>query len=315
MDTPFFQLRWQLFHHPILSQSNTELWICHVDCQVQAAAGNKWLKLKYHIQQIQQHNPLGIVTFGGAFSNHLAAVAAAGKALGFQTKAIVRCHQPDHDNPTLQQCAKNGMELIFVDADKYRQRHQPQYLAELALQYPGFLIVPEGGSSELAAAGFFDVNFAATPSGAADLISCASASGGTVAGIVQQQNRQELPCNVLAIQVVKDASLASKIELLCPLQSALWRLIPEMSGKKYGSFDEATLDFCLEMAEQKIYVEPIYTGKALRTLLDYLLQNPSVQQRRVSFFHTGGLQGLAGLLYQNKISYEQFCKLNPDQLD
>ena len=131
MNTPFFQLRWQQLHHPALTNSGDELWICHLDCQVQAAAGNKWLKLKYHIRQIQQHGHQGIVTFGGAFSNHLAAVAAAGNALGFTTKAIVRAHVPDLTNPTLQQCVNDGMELIFVEPSIYRKRHEPQFLDTL----------------------------------------------------------------------------------------------------------------------------------------------------------------------------------------
>lgn len=314
MNTPFFQLRWQQLHHPVLIETNTELWICHLDCQVQAAAGNKWLKLKYHIQQIQQHDQIGIVTFGGAFSNHLAAVAAAGKAFGFKTKAIIRSHCPDLNNPTLQQCAADGMELIFVDAATYRLRHDPIYLDELSKQFPHYLIVPEGGSNELALGGFLEVNFANTPNGPADLIVCATASGGTVAGIVQQQSRQTKPCKVLGIEVVKDLSLPAKIEELCPLHNKIWQLFPDISGKKYGHFDRKTLDFCLEMAELSLYLEPIYTGKALRSLFWHLQQTRTAQVRRVTFFHTGGLQGLAGLGYQEYISQQELNSLKPNQL-
>ena len=309
MNIPFFQLRWQQLQHPLLVQTNTELWICHIDCQVQAAAGNKWLKLKYHIQQIQQHNQLGIVTFGGAFSNHLAAVAAAGKALGFNTKALVRSHNPDPNNPTLQQCINDGMELIFVDAATYRNRHDPRFLAQLAEQYPDYLIVPEGGTSELALPGFADINCAMTPNGPADLISCATASGGTVAGLVYQQSLQESPCYVLATQVVKDGSLPNKIEQLCPHRSAYWHIQSDISQLKYGVFDQATLDFCLEMRSSGIMLEPIYTGKALRSLFCYLQQTNTAKQRRVAFVHTGGLQGLNGLHYRKLISQQQFDSL------
>lgn len=310
MNTPFFQLRWQQLHHPALFDSRDELWICYLDCQVQAAAGNKWLKLKYHIEQIQQHGHQGIVTFGGAFSNHLAAVAAAGHALGFATKAFVRSHLPDLQNPTLHQCVKDGMELVFVKPDIYRRRHDAEYLLDLQRQYPNFLIVPEGGTSEFTRLGFADLNFAQTPNGGSELIVCASASGGTVAGIAFQQSRLAKACPTLAIQVVKDKSLPSKIEQLSPGLANYWRLLPDISGQKYGCFDQETLDFCSEMVQCGIAVEPIYTGKALRTLFWYLQQNPSTIGRRITFFHTGGMQGLKGLHYRKLINDNQFRMLS-----
>ena len=309
MDTPFFQLRWQQLQHPVLVDTDHELWICHLDCTVQAAAGNKWLKLKYHIRQIQQHNHLGIVTFGGAFSNHLAAVAAAGKAFGFATKALVRSYQPDIENPTLQQCVNDGMELIFVDPEVYRKRHNADFIDHLQQQYPNYLIVPEGGTSELALAGFADLNFAQTPNGPADLIACAAASGGTVAGIAYQQSLLRSYCPTLAIQVVKDKTLTAKIEQLCPGLSSYWQLSADISGQKYGAFDQATLEFCLEMARYGLIVEPIYSGKALRSLF-WHLQQCTAKPQRVTFFHTGGLQGLKGLHYRKLISDKQFKLLS-----
>lgn len=306
MNTPFFQLRWQQLHHPALTNSGDELWICHLDCQVQAAAGNKWLKLKYHIRQIQQHGHQGIVTFGGAFSNHLAAVAAAGNALGFTTKAIVRAHVTDLTNPTLQQCVNDGMELIFVEPSIYRKRHEPQFLDTLQSNYPNYLIVPEGGTGEFSLPGFAELNFAQTPNGKANLIVCAAASGGTVAGIAYQQSQLTSPCPILAVQVVKDASLPAKIDRLCPSLNEYWQLMPDISGQKYGSFDQATLAFCVEMAQHGVAIEPVYSGKALRSLFWYLQQHPSSSERRITFFHTGGMQGLKGLHYRNMINDEQF---------
>lgn len=307
MNTPFYQLRWQQLHHPMLATYRTELWICHVDCAIQAAVGNKWLKLKYHIQQIQQYDQLGIVTFGGAFSNHLAAVAAAGKAFGFRTKALVRSHSPDL-NPTLRQCAEDGMELIFVDAPTYRQRSNPKFLQQLAMRYPGFYIVPEGGTNRGCCDGFMQDDFSQTPNGRADLIVCASASGGTIAGICHQQQHYQR-CPVLGIQVVKDGSLADKITELCPDMHDLWQLLPEHSGQKYGSFDEHTLNFCLEMAKYGVGVEPIYTGKALHTLFQQIDNHSQFHAKRITFFHTGGMQGLHGLHYRHLLTAQQYQSL------
>ncbi len=311
MDTPFFQLTWQQLHHPVLASTKTELWICQLECAVQAAAGNKWLKLKYHISKLQQYNLTGILTFGGAFSNHLAAVAAAGHQFGFATQALVRCSELDAENPTLRQCKEFGMALIPVDFSTYRQRHDPNFLNELRLANPNWLIVPEGGSSSLAIEGFAEVNFANTPNGFAEFIGCAAASGGTTAGIVQQQYKQTNPSSVLAVSVVKDASLAAKIAELCPGMDHCWQLIPDISAQRYGKFDQSTLEFCLEISRQHISLEPIYTGKALRTLLQQIELSPELHGKRGCFFHTGGLQGLEGLLYRKLMSEQDYQQLKP----
>ncbi len=311
MDTPFFQLTWQQLHHPVLASTKTELWICQLECAVPAAAGNKWLKLKYHISKLQQYNLTGIITFGGAFSNHLAAVAAAGHQFGFATQGFVRSAELDEHNPTLRQCKEFGMKLIPLDFSNYRRRHDPDFLNELKRSYPNWLIVPEGGSSALAVEGFADTNFANTPNGFAEFICCAAASGGTTAGIVQQQNQQAKPSRVLAVSVVKDNSLSAKIAELCPGMDQAWQLVPDISQRRYGRFDQSTLDFCFEMSKQGISLEPIYTGKALRTLLQHLVTSPELHGKRGCFFHTGGLQGLEGLRYRKLISEGDYQQLKP----
>ena len=306
--TPFYQQHWQQIHLPILTQHQTELWVCHLQCRVPAIAGNKWLKLKYHIQHIQQYGKTGILTFGGAFSNHLAAVAAAGKAFGFQTHAIVR-HDGAVLNPTLAACQEQGMQLSFVSPQQYRQRQQPDYLATLQQQFPDWLLVPEGGTGPLGVKGVAELQLHNTPTGVTDLICCATGSGGTIAGLAL--GHPHIP--ILGITVVKDPSLGEQIAALAPDQHN-WQLIPDCSGQRYGQFDAGTLQLCLQLSQQDLPLEPVYTGKALQTVLAALSQGSIQAGQRLVFFHSGGLQGLDGLLHQNLITPAQYQQIKSAEL-
>ena len=308
MNSPFYRQHWQRIFLPLLEQSQTELWVCHLHCQVPAIAGNKWLKLKYHIQHIQQYEKTGILTFGGAFSNHLAAVAAAGKAFGFQTHAIVR-HSGTVTNPTLTACQAQGMQLTFVDRQTYRQRAHPEFLATLQQQFQNWLIVPEGGTSLLGLHGVAELRLAETPTGAADLLCCATGSGGTVAGLAQ--SHPGLP--VLGVSVVRDPGLTERIQTLAPKQHH-WQLVPDCTGLRYGRFAQSTLDLCLELSQQNLPLEPVYTGKALQTLLHMLELKQLKAGQRLVFFHTGGLQGLDGLLEQQRITLPQYQQIKSAEL-
>ena len=308
VNTSFYQQHWQQIHLPLLKQHRTELWVCHLQCRVPAIAGNKWLKLKYHIQHIQQYEKTGILTFGGAFSNHLAAVAAAGKAFGFQTHAIVR-HDGAVLNPTLAACQEQGMLLSFVSPQQYRQRQQSGYLATLQQQFPDWLLVPEGGTSPLGVKGVAELQLNNTPAGAADLICCATGSGGTVAGLALGHPQTA----VLGINVVKDPSLAEQIRALAPHQHN-WQLVADCSGQRYGQFDAATLQLCLQLSQQDLPLEPVYTGKALQTLLAALSEGRIKVGQRLVFFHTGGLQGLDGMLQRERITQEQYQQIKSAEL-
>jgi len=309
MSDPFYQLQWQLLVDNQLAAKQIQLWIATLRCRVPDIAGNKWLKLKYHIQQIQQHNKTGILSFGGAFSNHLLALAAAGHYFGFKTMALVRCHQADPHNPTLKRCQQLGMQLQFVTAEQYRQKQQPEFLATLQQSYPDFLIVPEGGSSPFALPGLAELPISQTPQGPASLIVSATASGGTLAGLIAAHPQTP----VLGISVVKDASLPARIQgLLPPDAGNNWQLRHEQSQSAYGKFNAETLQFCLQLAgSQQIYTEPVYSGKALQSLLLWAKQGDFPAGSKIAFFHTGGLQGLAGLHYRGLISREAFEMLQP----
>lgn len=304
--------RWQAVNHSVLQQKNIQLWLCHLDTGLPEVSGNKCLKLKYHLLQVVQSGFAGVVTFGGAYSNHLCAVAASCHAMGLKSVAYVRTDELDITNPTLAFCQQQGMRLIALDRGRYRQRSEPAFITGITASHPDLLLIPEGGSSAAGSLGVSELDLASTPDGNADLILCATASGGTLAGIVNGHD-----CNALGIAVVRDASLPSRVQQLINKTCAekQWRVDSSFAGKGYGQFDSNLLAFCRSMAAQKVYVEPIYTGKALAGAIKLVEQDQIPSGSRLSFFHTGGLQGLKGLRHRNLITAADFALLSGSMAD
>lgn len=303
MQQPSFRLTWQLLEHPTLRAQQCELWIVSLTTELPALSGNKYLKLKYHIHHIQQGLKQGILTFGGAFSNHLAAVAAAGQHFSFPTVGLVRSHSPLPNNPTLDFCRHMGMQLIAIDRQQYRQRHDPNWLAELAAAYPDYQLVPEGGSDEIGVAGAASIALHHTPTGLADFLVCATGTGGTLAGLSQQ-----FPGICIGVDVVGDPSTTEKLSRW-QVDTKRWQLLPSVDTSGYGKFNQVTWQLVLDCAKQQLLLEPIYTAKALATLLDAITTQQLPGQRRYAFFHSGGLQGLAGLAQQQRIPASDWLAL------
>jgi 1-aminocyclopropane-1-carboxylate deaminase len=292
-------IEWQKLQHPVLTAHQTELWLRYTPSNNPDISGNKLLKLKYQLEQALQQKYQGLLTFGGAFSNHLVATAAAAAENNLKSIGIVRGEDADQNNPTLRLCQNYGMQLIPVSRSYYKGRHQPEVLLSLAQQFPGYLLIPEGGTCEAAVKGVSELDLCNTPAGPATLVSCAVGSGGTVAGVI----RGAQTTAVLGIAVVMDQSLPEKINQFLPVDQACsdWRLVPALHQPRYGRFDEKLWLFCQSFAAQGVQLEPIYTGKALYSLFE-LIQNATIPRgSRISFYHTGGLQALKGLRYRGLI--------------
>jgi 1-aminocyclopropane-1-carboxylate deaminase len=173
-------------------------------------SGNKFFKLKYNLLAAQQQGYKKLLTFGGAYSNHIAATAFAAQHFGFQSIGMIRgeelASQPF--NPTLQTAHNLGMQLNFVSRTKYRLRHQAEYLQQLQQQYPQAFIIPEGGSNALAIQGTQEIlspddleNY--------DVICCAVGTGGTIVGIIESSSEQQ---QVLGFSALKGDFLKQDIQ-------------------------------------------------------------------------------------------------------
>ncbi len=139
--------------HDLLDACGLHLFIKRDDLLHQDISGNKWRKLKYKLRYVVQHKKRYLLSFGGAYSNHIHALAAARFHLGFKSSAIIRGEAKYAANSTLQQAQKWGITLHFISRQEYRLRHQPSYLKNLQEDFPDAFIIPEGGSNHLALPG------------------------------------------------------------------------------------------------------------------------------------------------------------------
>ncbi|MFP2770047.1 1-aminocyclopropane-1-carboxylate deaminase/D-cysteine desulfhydrase [Oceanisphaera sp. KMM 10153] len=283
--------------HPLLEQHRLTLWIKRDDLLHHLISGNKWRKLKYTLRQALSEQARGVLSFGGAYSNHLHALAAAGHKLGLPTVGMVR-GEPDSNNPTLDDARRWGMALEFVDRQQYRRRQDADWLAELALGYPGYLIIPEGGSCPQALPGVAELWQELWPElPELDEVILPVASGGTLAGLL---SARPAATRVRGYAVLKGAGwLAEEVCRLYPpaaLDSG-WQLELSHHGGGYAKNSAADKAAITELAAQlKVPLEPIYSGKALLGLFRDITAGRYAAGSRLLFLHTGGMQGARGAL-------------------
>jgi len=293
-------LQWKKLQHPVLTDHQTELWLRYTPSDNPDISGNKLLKLKYQLELALQQKYQGLLTFGGAFSNHLVATAAAAAENNLKSVGVVRGEDADLNNPTLALCQSYGMQLIRVSRTYYQSRHLPETMQQLSAQFPTYLHIPEGGTCEAAVRGVSELDMRNTPNGPASLLICAVGSGGTIAGLIHGAENTA----VLGIAVVKDLSLSEKIKQFLPLDRSWpeWQLIQALHQPRYGRFDQQLWRFCQSFADQSVQLEPIYTGKALYSVFELIKSGAIPKGSRLSFYHTGGLQALKGLAYRGLIN-------------
>ncbi|MGL5292746.1 MAG: 1-aminocyclopropane-1-carboxylate deaminase/D-cysteine desulfhydrase [Aeromonas sp.] len=288
----------QAIHHPLLSHYGVELWCKRDDLIHPAISGNKWRKLKYHLLHAHTHHKHHLLSFGGCYSNHIHALAAAGHQAGLRTTGIIRGEPHGINNPTLTDAKRWGMELIFVDRQTYRQRQNPAWLAQF--EGADTLIVPEGGSSALAIPGVAELvdELPFSP----DLWVLPCASGGTLAGLIAGKRAQQ---QILAIAVLKGGGfIADEVQRLYPTAASTpgWRIALDHHDGGYAKFSPELWQwvqaFC---AMTGLPLEPIYSGKAMWGLFRELAAGRIPPGSKIVFIHTGGMQGLAGLRQQGRL--------------
>lgn len=269
-------------------------------------SGNKWRKLKYNLEHAQRQQLSPIVSFGGAYSNHLYSLAYAAKAYHIPSVGLVRGEVDDLENPTLAACRNKGMELIAIDRQTYRRRNDSEFLASWKQRFPNALFVPEGGSNELALRGCQEL--AEELGNRFDYWILPSASGGTIAGLASSG----IATQILGIAVVKDASLPSRIEALIAESNndkpvTPWRVLEQFTGSAYGKFTEELVDFLHQVyLKTSLPTEPIYSGKALFALYELAESGFFPKGSSIVFIHTGGMQGIGGLMQHGRLP-SGFC--------
>jgi 1-aminocyclopropane-1-carboxylate deaminase len=252
-------------------------------------SGNKWRKLKYLLRDAQSQHKSHLVTFGGAYSNHLLATAAAAARFGFLSTGIVRGEEVNND--TLFLCRLHGMNLIFIDRESYRDK--PALFTKYFENDPGAYFIDEGGASALGALGVSELVDELTEP--YEHIFCACGTGTTAAGIINGISKHKLNTHFHGVPVLKNGEFLRK-DINGYLDAPTdYTLHTDYHFGGYGKATDELIEFVKDFtASTGILIEPVYTGKMLYAIHDLASKNHFKADDKILAIHTGGIWGLLG---------------------
>jgi len=276
---------------PLLAQYQIELWMKRDDLLHPIISGNKWRKLKYSLDHALSLGADTLISMGGAYSNHLHALAYTGKALGLKTKGFIRGEQPETLNSTLYELQNWGMGIKFVSRSDYRLLRQYKGGHDLPGLKPFQYWLPEGGAQALALKGVaelvkeIDVFY--------DILCAPCGTGATLAGMIDAAPDR---VSVIGFAALKNAEfLQTDVESLLPRPCTNWRI---NHNYHFGGFAKTSAGLMAFIADFEyktgIPLEPVYTGKMMYALYDLIAKHTFKPGQRIIAVHTGGLQGKRG---------------------
>jgi len=280
----------QQINNPLFAERGLSVYIKRDDLIHPIISGNKWRKLKYLLKKAQGQNKTHLVTFGGAYSNHLLATAGAAARFGFKATGIVRGEEVNND--TLFMCRLHGMELIFTDRESYRDK-QALFNKYFGDDENAFFI-DEGGASPEAAQGCSELVGELTDP--YDHVFCASGTGTMAAGIINGITDHKLPTVLHSIPVFKNGGfIAGEIDKLLSAPAG-YQLHTDYHFGGYGKVNNDLINFIKRfVADTGILIDPIYTGKMLYAIYDLADKNYFRPGSSILAIHSGGIWGLLGM--------------------
>ncbi|MDJ0644886.1 MAG: pyridoxal-phosphate dependent enzyme [Flavobacteriaceae bacterium] len=256
-------------------------------------SGNKYRKLKYNLLEAKKLQKDTLVTFGGAFSNHIAAVAAAGKEFGFKTIGIIRGEELKNkisDNPTLSYARECGMHFEFVSREQYRRKTDNSFIEKLQEKFGGFYLIPEGGTNELAIKGCEEILM--KEDAQFDTICVSVGTGGTLAGLINSATAKQ---QILGFSALKGSFIIDEVKKLTTRRKN-WTINTDYHFGGYGKINDELITFINEFKlHTGIPLDPVYTGKLLYGIVDLAKKKCFEKDNKILVIHTGGLQGIAGV--------------------
>lgn len=296
----------QEIENQLLQSKGVKLFIKRDDLIHPQVSGNKWRKLKYNLLAAKEQKQNTLLTFGGAFSNHIYATAAAGKVFGFKTIGLIRGGRIEPLNPTLAYAEEVGMELHFITRSDYRRKEDLVYQKQIRDQFGDFFLIPEGGTNVSAIKGCAELveevkqQLAELP----DYWCAACGTGGTLSGIIRGLNGQK---KVLGFSVLKGDFHQKDITELLGMEAQVsdtlkvsdtydnWQVNTDYHFGGYAKFKPPLIDFINTFKkDNNIQLEPIYTGKLFYGIYDLIKNDYFPSGSSIFAVHTGGLQGIAG---------------------
>jgi len=281
---------------PVIKNMGIRLLVKREDLNHPFLSGNKWHKLKYNLVAASEDGFDTILTFGGAYSNNIYALAAAGKMFGFNTIGVIRGHESLPLNPTVSFAVDSGMRIYYLDKDSYRKRDSNSFVKTLKDKYGKFYLIPEGGTNSLGVKGASEIILNVTDN--YDYVSCACGTGGTLAGIII---RLAGKAQVLGFSVLNDGNfLVEDVEKMVFQSSGCkydnWDIILDYHFGGYAKINSELINFINRFEKiNNIKIEPIYTGKLFYGIYELIRTGYFKRGETILTIHTGGLQGMLGM--------------------
>ena len=284
----------QEVNHSLLRKKDIKLFVKREDLIHPEISGNKWRKLKYNLQYARDNDIQKIITFGGAFSNHIHATAAACKAYSLSSIGIIR-GEFDAQNPTLQFAQSCGMELKFISRSSYREKEKSEVVQEFLSNQKSYFLIPEGGSNEHAQIGLKELAEEINSTDF-DVIMVSAGTGGTAAGVLKWLDASK---ELWVFSSLKSEHLHSEIlNKVGASKSKQLRFISAYHYGGYGKSPEKLISFMNEFsAKTKILLDPIYNGKIMNGFFKMISANQIDTSKSFLWIHTGGLQGIEAYNY------------------
>jgi len=282
---------------PFLDQAEVQVTVKREDLLHPVISGNKYRKLKYNLEAASSRGHNTLLTFGGAYSNHILAVACAGKEHGFKTVGIIRGEELESSwksNPTLIQASSYGMEFNFVSRSEYRKRNDAGWQKGWSSRYGRVFIIPEGGSNALGVKGCMEI--LTEEDAPFETICCAVGTGTTLAGLAESCLSHQ---RILGFPALKGTFLDNEIRNLSSQRN--WTLETSYHFGGYAKTTGALINFINKFKKTTgILLDPVYTGKLFFGIFDAIKKGKFPKGSKILVIHTGGLQGIEGFNLKQK---------------
>jgi 1-aminocyclopropane-1-carboxylate deaminase len=282
------------FHDEITERAGIRLLIRREDLNHKYISGNKWWKLKYNLAEAREKGHHSILTFGGAFSNHIFSTAAAANELGFKSIGIIRGEEILPLNNTLDFASRSGMKLHFLSREQYRAKTDENFVEKLRDSLGDFYLIPEGGTNNLAVRGCQELASDKLSRNNFDYLILPVGTGGTIAGLICGFKGQKI---ISGISVLKNGEfLVDEVSTLVKNYSGTsygnWNILTSYDHGGYAKVNDSLNRFIATMKEKhNLPLDHVYTGKTMWAVLKEAETGAFARGSTVMVLHTGGLQG------------------------
>ena len=270
-------------------EKKVKVYMRRLDLISNPVSGNKYFKLKKNIEYALKSKFKSIITFGGAYSNHIHATSIIAKQNNLKCIGFIRGEERLPLNPTLDDAVKNGMEIIYLSREEYRKINDKDYLNHLNTKYENSYIIPEGGTNLLAIQGTESIINSVDKY---EYICCPIGTGGTISGIINSSNHNQKIIGFSAIKGVKKL----KDDIILNVNKNNWVINEDYCQGGYAKISKELINFINDFYKTKnIPLDCIYTGKMMMGVLDLIKKNKFSKGSNILIIHTGGIQGNRGI--------------------